>query len=343
MKIVKLIDEHVGINEVSVERYAKYNLNGNDFNLLMYDGKTGKTKVMVKEIYGTLYTIPFQGDISEAKLVEEYNVDKVPEVILPALRYDVGSKKLKSAIQRFIGTIADNKFGWFEHPEKFLMSTEEYRFPDAEKDVPEDFMEEVPTTLPTYECDRYIAFNYDKNDKSSIKTFAYMPYRPADFTTEFIGEDSHMMFDPAPSLDSILPNNLLETSIRSGVFNGYRDAITNFQITIDVKPGTTTVTPVILPDGKTMPVQTLVLPCLHKYNLYFAHDVNGLYKKAPNLGEARFTVSPLRAEGKTPYWFFKQGVAKFQNVKVGDQFIVGDDSRYCDYIEAQYEREHKNK
>lgn len=87
-----------------------------------------------------------------------------------------------------------------------------------------------------------------------------MPYRLADLTTEFINEDSHIMFDPAP-----------------------------------------------------------------------------------NLGEVRFTVSPLRAEDKTPYWLFKQGVAKFQNVKVGDQFIVGEDSRYCDYIEAQYEREHKNK
>ena len=341
MKIVQMIDLHANIQEVIVDKYVKYNMNGNEFNILMYEGKNGKQMSMVKDIYGALYTIPYQGDISSAEIIEDLDVNTVPNCILPALRYDKGSRKLKDAVQKLIGAVAEKKCQWYSNPEKYLLANQEYKFPDCDKDMPKDITYEGQPTLPVFECERYIAFKQNENDLKNIQTYAYMPYKPADTASSIVSEDSHIMFDPAPSMDSIIPTSFINERITNGIYNGYRIEVDSTQVTADVKRGTTAVTPVILPNGATLPVQTLVLPAHHKYNIHFAEDVNKLSEKASGLGNTRFTVSPLLGEDKSPAWLFRQGVAKLRNVKVGENYIVGEESRYADYVEADFHREHQ--
>ena len=338
MKKVTMIDSHADIREVSVDRYVKYNMNGHDFNLLMYQSKNGKYMTLVKEIYGALYTIPFDGDISSAEPVEELDINSVPDCILPAIRVDRGSRKLKNAIQRLIGSVAEKHCNWYSEPEKYLLPNGEYRFPDSDKDIPEDIAYEGEPTLPVLECDRYIAFEKSDKEPSIIQTFTYKPYRPADMITEPVSENCHIMFDPAPSMDSIVSPEYIREKITNGVFNGYRTEVDSIQISAEVQRGTTAVTSVILPDGKTLPVETLVLPTHHRYNIHFAEDVNKLAEKNEGFGKERFTVSPLLAKDKTPEWLFRQGVAKLRNVKVGTEYVVGESSRKADYIEAAFHR-----
>ncbi len=341
MKKVQMIDAHANIQEITLNRYVKYNMNGNEFSILMYEGKNGKQMTMVKEIYGALYTIPYQGDISSAEILEDLDINTVPDCILPALRYDKGSKKLKNAIQKLIGAVAEKNCQWYSNPEKYLLGNQEYKFPDCDKDTPKDIAYEGEPNLPIFECERYIAFKQSDTEPKSIQTYAYMPYKPADTASSIVTAESHIMFDPAPSIDSIIPSSLIKERIMNGTYNGYRTEVDSTQITTEVKSGTTVVTPVIMPDGATLPVQTLVLPAHHKYNIHFAEDVNKLSDTATDLGSTRFTVSPLLGEGQSPAWLFKQGVAKLRNVKVGENYIVGEESRYADYVEASYHREHQ--
>lgn len=85
-------------------------MNGHDLNLLMYQSKNGKYMTLVKEIYGNLYTIPFDGDISSEEPVEELDINSVPDSVLPAIRVDRGSRNLKNAIQRLIGSVAEKHY-----------------------------------------------------------------------------------------------------------------------------------------------------------------------------------------------------------------------------------------
>lgn len=337
-----MIDAHANIHEVTVEKYVKYNLNGNEFNLLMYDGPKGKHMSIVKDIYGTLYTIPYQCDLTNAELMEELDPNMVPNCILPALKYNSGSKKLKDAMQKLIGAVAESKFDWYSHPERYILNKQEYKFPDSDKDIPKDIAYTGKSPLPTFECERYVAFKIG-DDSKSVKKCAYMPYRPADTAASIVNENCHIMFDPAPSLDFIIPTKELDQIIMDGTYNGYRTEVESTQITADVKRGTTAVTPLIMPDGTTLSVQTLVLPSRHIYNVHFADDVNKLSEDAKGLGTSRFTVSPLESEGKSPAWLFKQGIARLRNIKVGGEYIVGrgDEQRYADYVEAAYHREHQ--
>ena len=70
--------------------------------------------------------------------MEELDPNMVPNCILPALKYNSGSKKLKDAIQKLIGAVAESKFDWYSHPERYILNKQEYKFPDSDKDIPKD-------------------------------------------------------------------------------------------------------------------------------------------------------------------------------------------------------------
>lgn len=343
MKRIQMIDAHADNYEVTVEKYARYKMDGNEFRLLMYDKNHKKYMAIVQEICGALYQIPYECDISSAELVENIDINSLPSCILPALRYDSRKKNVNKIMLKLIGLVAETECQWFSNPQDYFLQNSEYRFSQSKKDEPKSNYYEETTSLPTFECDRYIVFNKELFEHNNIRKFAYMPHKPVEPASDMIDENSSISFSPAPSLETIIPAEEINNIISSGQYTGYRIDVASVQITKDVKPGTTLVAPLTMPDGTTLSFQTLALPCRHKYNVYFGHDVYGYTDCNYGLGTAKITVKKMSSTEDSPKILFRDGISGLRKIKIGEKQIESTDYSYAldQEMEYRYRDPHK--
>ena len=67
----------------------------------------------------------------------------MPDCVLPALIYDENNPQENQSLLEQIESVAEEKHGWISHPEKHLVTNEEYRFPKTPTELEREKKEEM--------------------------------------------------------------------------------------------------------------------------------------------------------------------------------------------------------
>ena len=313
-----LIDTRSGIKEINVDEYMRCKIGENEFDLLLYSRDDNKYMLIVKEICGALYTIPYRCDISAAELVEKLDVNRIPKYIFPTFRYEESEKEEADVRIKLLDCITRIELDWYKNPSAYFMQDKESKS--------SDFLNaEQVTDLPVMEFDRYVVAYEERLEDSYfkyryqkyMKKFSYMLKEEAK-PSDIAEKGDTLTFIPAPTLNGISFSNIPRIVIDE--VDGTDLSVLDYKREIEVEPGTTFTTILTMPDETTITVAGLALPSKHIYNLHYAYtyitnkDILDLLPKADKI-----TMESDNAD--TIDDVFRSGISRSIGVTVGNKKV----------------------